>query len=117
MSNRIISAEFLAELEREAPPSRKCLERLSEKLFDWKPHERSMNLGYLALLVAEIPQWISYIIDHSEIDFATYPRYQLTTAAELLAHYDQCLAGAKKSLQSLTDDHLDEMFHLKNNGQ
>jgi uncharacterized damage-inducible protein DinB len=41
----------------------------------------------------------------------------LTTAAELVNHYDECLQGAKKSLQHLTDPQLDEMFHLKNNGQ
>ncbi|MCA1626030.1 MAG: damage-inducible protein DinB [Acidobacteria bacterium] len=48
---------FLKELEAEAAVSRKCLERIPENLFDWKPHEKSMTMGYLALLVAEIPKW------------------------------------------------------------
>jgi len=47
----------LKELEAEAGASRKCLERIPENLFDWKPHEKSMTMGYLALLVAEIPKW------------------------------------------------------------
>ncbi len=46
---------YLQELEAEAAATRKCLERIPEHLFDWKPHEKSMQLGYLALLVADIP--------------------------------------------------------------
>jgi Uncharacterized protein conserved in bacteria len=76
-----------------------------------------MNLGYLALLVAEIPQWITYMIEKSEIDFATYQRYQLSTAADLVSHYEKCLEGAKNVLQNVTDEQLDELFYLKNNGQ
>jgi len=36
--------EYLKELESEAQATRKCLERVPEKLFDWKPHQRSMAL-------------------------------------------------------------------------
>jgi uncharacterized damage-inducible protein DinB len=35
----------------------------------------------------------------------------------LVNHYDKCLQGAKISLANLTDPQLDELFHLKNNGQ
>lgn len=31
-----------------------------------------MNMGYLALLVAEIPLWIKHMIVEGEIDFATF---------------------------------------------
>jgi hypothetical protein len=51
-----VCAGFLKDLEAEAPASRKCLERVPESLFDWRPHEKSMTLGYLSLLVAEIPR-------------------------------------------------------------
>jgi len=67
-----IGAEFLRELEAEANATRKCLELIPESLFGWKPHEKSMTLGYLALLVAEIPKWIEQMVEKSEIDFATF---------------------------------------------
>ena len=43
---------FLAELEREAASSRQALQRVPEDHNDWKPHPKSMPLGYLASLVA-----------------------------------------------------------------
>ena len=46
---------FLEQLEREAASSRKVIERLPEAHDRWKPHEKSMELGYLAALVASMP--------------------------------------------------------------
>ena len=43
---------FLAELDREAAGTRNALQRVPEGHYDWKPHEKSMPLGYLATLVA-----------------------------------------------------------------
>ena len=31
-----------------------------------------MNLGYLSLLVAEIPLWIKHMVTDGEIDFVTF---------------------------------------------
>ncbi len=59
---------FLDKLEREAVLVRKTLERVPEGLNDFKPHERSMALGYLASIVAGILGWIPYMIDRDELD-------------------------------------------------
>ncbi len=112
-----LGLEFLKELEAEAPASRKCLERISENLFGYKPHEKSMTLGYLALLVAEIPKWIQHMIETSEIDFATFQHAELKTTAELVSHFDENLEGARKALQGVSDEALAELFYLKNQGQ
>ena len=117
MNNTIFATEFLKELDAEASASRKCLERIPEKLFGWKPHERSMTMGYLALLVAGIPKWISYVIEKGEIDFATFPQFQAKTSADLVKHFDENLIGARESLQKTSDDALSELFSLKNQGQ
>ncbi len=45
---------FVHELNSEYKATLACLERIPESLFEYKPHEKSMKLGYLALLVAEI---------------------------------------------------------------
>jgi hypothetical protein len=42
---------FLAELESEAAKSRRMLEQVPTGKRDWKPHERSMELGYLSDLI------------------------------------------------------------------
>lgn len=112
-----VAGWFLKELEAETTASRKCLERIPESLFNYKPHEKSMNLGYLALLVAEIPKWVKLMIEGSEIDFATYEHFQPKTNAELVAYFDENLEAAKKALESASDEDFDAKFDLKNKGE
>lgn len=112
-----IGNTYLHELEKEAAATRKCLERIPENLFEYKPHEKSMKLGYLALLVAEIPRWIQLMIEDSEIDFVTFKHFEPKTTAELVAHFDENMASVKKVLGSVSDESLDELFHLKNQGE
>src|SRR5215475_12375652 len=117
MSDAItLTGLFLKELETEAPASRKCLERIPEKLFDWKPHQKSMDMGYLSLIVAEIPKWITMTVKTSEIDFATFQHYKPKTTAELVGHFDENLQSAKEALKNASDDSLKETFYLKANG-
>jgi hypothetical protein len=89
-----LGSEFLKELEAESAACRKCLERIPERLFDWKPHEKSMPLGYLSLLVAEIPLWIHQMVETSEIDFAKFQHFQPKNTAELVRHFDENLTCA-----------------------
>ena len=116
MSEISFGAEFLKELESEIPASRKCLERIPEDLFGWKPHEKSMQMGYLALLVAEIPKWISTMIEDSEIDFATFKHFQPKTTKELVDHFDENIKNAKRALQNVSNEELAKDFSLKNQG-
>lgn len=108
---------ILKELEAETAATRKCLERIPESLFSWKPHEKSMTLGYLSLLVAEIPKWITIMVETSEIDFATFEHFEPESTAALVNHFDENLEGAKKALQSLSNEVLSDTFYLKNQGQ
>ena len=117
MSNINSGNLFLAELEAEIPATRKCIERIPESLYDWKPHERSMNLGYLTLLVAEIPKWITNMITVGEIDLATFDHFKLTTTAALVAHFDENIADTRKALKNVSEEALDRIFQLKRQGQ
>jgi len=117
MTDAIFSEAFVKELEAEVTATRKCLERIPESLFDWKPHEKSMTMGYLALLVAEIPKWITHMIEKSEIDFASFEHFKPTNAAELVAHFDENVKGAKKALSLIKEGELAEPFSLKNQGK
>ncbi|MGN6532793.1 MAG: DinB family protein [Ginsengibacter sp.] len=117
MSETILVKEYLKELESEIPATRKCIERVPERLYDWKPHEKSMNMGYLTLLVAEIPRWITFMIEKGEIDFATFEHFQAKTTEELIKRFEENIEGAKNSLKQLKDEDLSKAFSLKNNGQ
>ena len=108
---------YLNELIAEHRATRKCLENISETLFEYKPHPKSMNMGYLALLVAEIPLWIKHMIIDSEIDFVTFKHLSPKTTEELVKHYDENIEAAKQALQNTTDEELQSSFSLKANGQ
>ncbi len=112
-----LAAAFLAELEQEATATRKCLQVIPEDLFDWKPHERSMIMGYLASLVAEIPKWIAAMVETSEIDIATFSNFEAKTTSDIVNYFDENLASAKNALQNASDEIFDEPFHLKNQGK
>ena len=66
----LLKRYFLVEqLQREArTASRKAVERVPEGQNTWKPHERSMELGYLAALVATMPGWPALMIDRDKLD-------------------------------------------------
>lgn len=102
---------FLGQLEREAAGTRKALERVPEDKNGWKPHEKSMDIGYLAALVAKMPSWIAMMIEQEELDFAKrsessfVPKQQLTRA-DLIRLLDESVAEARAALQKTTDDHL-----------
>ena len=76
-----------------------------------------MPLGYLAILVAEIPKWIQYMIEKSEIDFATFEHFQPKTTEELVKHFDENLQAARNALENLSAEMLAETFYLKNKGE
>jgi len=59
---------FAAQLEREAGPTRRVVEVVPVDRPDWKPHPKSMPLGYLSILVAEMPGWVAMAIDQDELD-------------------------------------------------
>ena len=50
---------YLAQLDREAALTRKTIERVPEGHSDFKPHQRSMDFGKLAALVAQMLGWIA----------------------------------------------------------
>jgi uncharacterized damage-inducible protein DinB len=113
MANNLLAAQFLKELEAEAAASRKCLERVPENLFKWKPHERSMEMGYLAIIVMEIPRWVSTAVEAGEINFGTFKHATPKDGAELVAEFDKNMEEARRVLGKASDEDLAGMFYLK----
>jgi uncharacterized damage-inducible protein DinB len=106
-----ITELFLAQLEREVVVSRRALERVPEGRPDWKPHAKSMPLGYLSTLVASMPSWIAMAITQDELDLnppggSTYKPPTWSTSRELLQIQDESVARGREALRNTTDQHL-----------
>ncbi len=113
---------FLEQLEREAVASRKAIERVPEGQNGWKPHERSMQLGYLTALVATMPGWPAFMIERDELDLndstgATFRTQAVETRTELLRLLEEGLEKSRKALKETTDGHLMKRWQLKMSGQ
>lgn len=100
---------FLAELEREAPRTRRALEQVPLGRDDWKPHPKSMPLGRLAGLVASMPSWIGLIIEQDELNL-TPPSgqgtYQQPATDALVAAHDAHVQKGREVLSRTTDEFL-----------
>ena len=113
---------FLAELEREASATRRTLQRVPEGHNDWKPHQKSMPLGYLATLVATMPAWIDTMINQDELDLrpkdgSSFRPQEAETNRELLQGFDESVIKARQALESTTDEHLMRPWRLLAAGQ
>ena len=103
---------FLAELEREAAVTRRVVERVPDGRYDWKPHEKSMKLGYLAELVARLPSWPVFMIKQDELELTSYKQEPLRTSIELVQALDRGVAEAREALANTTDEHLMKSWRM-----
>ena len=114
---------FLGELDREAPLTRRVLERVPEGRNEWRPHEKSMPLGRLAALVAGMPSWLAMMIDKNEFDLnppgGSSGSFQTNfkTNADLVRIMDDGVSAARTALQTTTDDHLMKPWRLLVSGK
>jgi uncharacterized damage-inducible protein DinB len=108
---------FAAQLEREAAISQRVLERVPEGRQDWKPHEKSMGFGHLAMLVATMPSWIALTVAQDELDLnppggSSYKPASWTTNRELLQAHERCLVDAQAALRGASEAKLGEPWRL-----
>lgn len=113
MSN-ILTDAYIKELKAEYTATKKCLERIPDNLYAYKPHPKSMNFGYLGLLVAEIPLWINIAITKGVVDFTTFKHIELNNNEALTAHFEDNFKSAINALEHITDEALEEAFVLRN---
>ncbi len=115
MAGNSIKDVAFGDLERELKVTRKVLERIPEKDFAWKPHEKSMALGRLAMHVATMPQWMVTTLEQDSLDMAQPPniRNEATSSADLLAEFDKHAAAAKAALAKIDDAGLQRPWSLR----
>src|SRR5262252_9003497 len=96
---------LIRELEQEAQTTRRVLERVPADRLGWKPHDKSMSLGQLALHVAVVPGLIADLAGQSPIQL---PGFQPSpsSATEIIPAFEHSIANAKKVLGGMDDAEL-----------
>jgi uncharacterized damage-inducible protein DinB len=109
-----ISQGFISEVEQEAVATRKMLERIPPETFPWKPHERSMSMQRLSVLVADMFGWLQFMIDEDELDFAKgYEMPDPKSTKELVDFFEKRLQDGLQSLKNASDDVFSQKWTLR----
>jgi uncharacterized damage-inducible protein DinB len=94
--------------------TRTVLERIPEGNPDYKPHEKSMAMGRLAMHVARLPHFAIAILGTPDMDLMTvkWPALVFESRAAMLAEFDACAAQARDLIAAATDEQLDQAWKL-----
>ena len=103
---------LLQELEQEAQTTRRVLERVPGDRLAWKPHDRSMSLGQLALHIATVPGAIAEISQISPFPVPKFEQPAAQSAAELVPALEQSLEKARTVLRKLDDADLAKVWRV-----
>lgn len=103
---------LLQELEQEAQTTRRLLARVPDDQLGWKPHEKSMSLGELAMHVATVPGGVAAIAVTSPFTVPEFTRPTPTSASELLPALEQSVADARALLGGMDDAALADTWRL-----
>ena len=109
-----IAEILLLDFDSEIAGTRRTLERIPESDPQWKPHEKSMPIGRLALHVARLPQFCTRILTTSVLDMdkEKWPDFVFQSTAHLLSELDSNAAEARVHLAKSSDEHLRENWKL-----
>jgi uncharacterized damage-inducible protein DinB len=104
------------EYEAEALTTRKMLSVVPNDKWDWKPHEKSMNLRSLTGHIAELPSWITMTFTTDELDFAKFPYQQpkLDSNKDLMELFEKHLIDGRKEFKEENTKLLDKPWILRN---
>lgn len=112
-----IAENFLHEFEHEAKTTRRFLEQLPPDKLGWKPHEKSMSAGQLALHIASAP---GHIIEMALKDEHTpefnRPNPEAKSVDEILAAHDASVKAVKEKLPTLTDARMGQPWRMMKDG-
>ncbi len=101
---------LLQELEQEAQITRRVLERVPGGRLSWRPHEKSMTLGQLALHVARIPGGLAEAARQSPFQIPGFTHPGAASSAELIPALEQSVAKAREILRAMDDAALEDTW-------
>lgn len=117
-----LSDIVFADFEQEMAQTRKTLERVPDEKWDWKIHEKSNTIGWVATHLGRIPAWTMSTFDQDSLDLSppdgpSFDPPTPTNCAENLEIFDENVAQALATLKSVDDETLQKPWSLLNAGE
>ena len=118
MSQPPLKTLAFGDLHHELATTRRLLERVSDEHFDWRPHEKSMDLGALVAHMVNLLAWIPMIAEEDHFDLtAEFPRDIPTDRDQVLAAWDAGVARVTTVFDALEDTALLAPWTLRRGDQ
>lgn len=109
---------FKKQFVDEGETTRKMLSRIPEGNWDYKPHEKSMDMRRLATHIADLPGWIHMTLTTDELDFAQpYEQPDINSTADLMSYFEKRYADGLSTLVPENEAQLEQTWTMRNGDQ
>lgn len=116
-----IAESVLPEFDQEMGNTRKIIACVPGGKPEWRPHPKSMPLGYLTVHLSMLPNFVNRILESDELDIGLMmksgwklPDFESTEAST--AVFDETVKQARAAIASTSDSDFMKPWTLKNNG-
>lgn len=96
---------FIPELQYEVTLTEKFFTRIPIDKLNWRPHPRSMSIKELSNHLAEIPGYVTAIMEMEEMDISEYKAPQLESKDELIKLLRENASRAETALRKPDEDY------------
>ncbi len=117
-----IGQSMIPEFDLEMAGTRKVLERVPDDKIDWKIHDKSNTIGWVANHLADIPHLVDMAIhsDEYDVDPEDGKPYELPnerTSAAIVALFDKNVAQARSLMETVSDETLHQSWSVTKRGE
>jgi uncharacterized damage-inducible protein DinB len=117
-----IAQSLLPEFDQEMQNTRKILERVPDEKWNWKPHDKSGSVGWLAVHVATIPEWAVMTLKTENFDYAppggsSYQPPKIENRQQLLTLFDKSVTETRASIGAASDQDMMKAWSLLAGGK
>jgi uncharacterized damage-inducible protein DinB len=110
---------LLLDFDQEISSTKRILERIPENDPQWKPHDKSMPIGRLAVHTSRLPDFCTRIMTTPGLNLDTekFPAMDFHSTGELLSDLERTAAEARAHVCAMSDEQLGQHWKLTYKGQ